>query len=275
MIADDDQDMQVLVVSDFTGETAHTVALAAARQFPEKKFKFTRHRYVRDIESAKQLCREAKERNGVMVCTLVNRGIREIIKKEALSMGVEIVDVIGPLMEAFSLRLQVEPEEEPDLAHQMDETYFKRVKAIEYSITCDDGSNPHLLDEADLVILGVSRTCKTPLSMYLANKGYKVGNIPLVPELDPPDQLFEIQRDKIIGLIISPEALIKIRKERLQVLGLDPEKASYAQMERVEKELSNAKAVMKRLGAKVFDVTGRAIEETAQEILDLIGEERR
>lgn len=275
MIADNNQDMHVFVVSDFTGETAHSVALAAARQFPDKKIKFTRHRYLKDPEAARQVCKEAQECGAVIVCTLVERRIREAFRKEAFHRGVEVVDIFGSLMDAFSFHLGTEPIEEPGLMHQMDEAYFKRVKAIEYSITCDDGSNPHLLDEADLVILGVSRTCKTPLSMYLANKGYKVGNIPLVPELAPPDQLFQIPREKVVGLVISPETLIQIRRERLQMLGLDPERASYAQRDRVEKELSNARTIMNRIGARIFDVTGRAIEETAQEVLDLIGEGRR
>jgi hypothetical protein len=107
--------------------------------------------------------------------------------------------------------------------------------------------------------------------MYLANKGYRTGNIPLVPELDPPEQLFQVPRARIVGLVIDPNALMQIRRERLQMLGLDPEKASYAQRDRVEKELVYARSVMNRVDATVFDVTGRAIEETAQEVLDFIG----
>ena len=270
MLAENDHDLHIFVVSDFTGETAHSVSLAAARQFPDKRIKFTRHRYIKDPSMAETVCLEAKDAGAVIVCTLVERKIREAFRKEAFLKGVELVDIFGPLMDAFSSHLGAEPLEEPGLMHQMDEAYFKRVKAIEFSITCDDGSNSHLLEEADLVILGVSRTCKTPLSMYLANKGYKVGNIPLVPELSPPDELFKLSSDRIIGLVISPEALIQIRRERLQMLGLDPAKASYAQRDRVDKELSSARLLMKRVGARVFDVTGRAIEETAQEVLDLI-----
>ncbi|MCF4150596.1 kinase/pyrophosphorylase [Dethiosulfovibrio sp. F2B] len=271
MLSEEGQDLNIFVISDFTGETAHSVALAAARQFPDKRIKFTRYRYLKEPDMARQVCELAKESGAVIVCTLVEHKIRACFRREAQRYGVEVVDIFGPLMDAFSSHLGVSPLEEPGLMHQMDEAYFKRVKAIEYSITCDDGSNPHLLGEADLVILGVSRTCKTPLSMYLANKGYRTGNIPLVPELDPPEQLFQIPRGRIVGLVIDPNALMQIRRERLQMLGLDPEKASYAQRERVEKELVYARSIMNRVDATVFDVTGRAIEETAQEVLDFIG----
>ncbi|PIE54249.1 MAG: phosphoenolpyruvate synthase regulatory protein [Dethiosulfovibrio peptidovorans] len=270
MVVGQEHDLHIFVVSDFTGETAHSVSLAAARQFPDKRIAFTRHRYLKDLDLARQVCQEARDAGGIIVCTLVEHRIRSFVQREARCLGVAVVDIFGPLMEVFSAQLGIEPLEEPGLMHQMDETYFKRVKAIEYSITCDDGSNPHLLNEADLVILGVSRTCKTPLSMYLANKGYRTGNIPLVPELEPPEQLFQVPSNRIVGLIIAAEALMQIRRERIQMLGLDPDKASYAQKDRVENELRYARSIMSRVGATVFDVTGRAIEETAQEILDLL-----
>lgn len=271
MLADSDHDLHIFIVSDFTGETANSVAIAASRQFPEKKIKITRHRYVKNPDRSAMICKEAKEANAIIICTLVDHRLRAGFKREAETLGVDVIDIFSPLLNIFSSRLKQPPLEEPGLMHQMDEAYFKRVKAIEYSTTCDDGSNPHLLPEADLVVLGVSRTCKTPLSMYLANKGYRTANIPLVPELSPPEQLFSISSCKIIGLVISPSVLIQIRKERLQMLGLDPERASYAQYERVERELLYARSIMDRVGATVIDVTGRAIEETAQEVLDFVG----
>jgi hypothetical protein len=186
-------------------------------------------------------------------------------------MGVDVIDVLGPMLDVFSAKLHQEPLEKPGLAHQMDEAYFKRVKAVEYSIACDDGSNTQMLNEAELVLVGVSRTCKTPLSMYLAHKGLMTANIPLVPGLDPPEELFAIDPETVIGLTIKPEKLQQVRKERLQMMGLDPENTSYSKLENVAEEIRHARQIMKRIGCKVFDVTEKAIEETAQEILTYIG----
>ena len=155
-------------------------------------------------------------------------------------------------------------------AKELNAEYFRRVKAIEFAIKCDDGRSPEFLDQAELVVIGVSRTSKTPLSMYLAHKGIAAANIPLVPEADPPQELFSLPPEKVVGLLIAPEKLVQIRKERLRVLGLDAEVSNYAQWERVQEELDFAKGIMRRTGCRTFDVTNRAIEETAQEILDCL-----
>jgi regulator of PEP synthase PpsR (kinase-PPPase family) len=152
----------------------------------------------------------------------------------------------------------------------MDEEYFRRVKAIEFAIKCDDGRSPDMLPDAELVVIGVSRTSKTPLSMYMAHKGIMAANVPLVPEADPPEELFLVPPERVVGLLISPEKLIHIRRERLRILGLDVDVSNYAQWERVEEELQFARSVMRRVGCRIFDVTNRAIEETAQEILDCL-----
>jgi len=152
----------------------------------------------------------------------------------------------------------------------MDEEYFRRVKAVEFAIQCDDGRNPPALPIADLVILGVSRTGKTPLSMYIANRGFKVANIPLIPEVDPPQEVFSVPKERLIGLVIDPLKLIQIREERLKLLGLDPAASAYANRERVRRELEYASNIMSQLGCRIYDVTGRAVEENAQEIMDLL-----
>ncbi|HCA40870.1 MAG TPA: phosphoenolpyruvate synthase regulatory protein, partial [Aminobacterium sp.] len=145
--------------------------------------------------------------------------------------------------------------------------YFKRVKAVEFTINCDDGSNTNLLPEADIVLIGVSRTCKTPLSMYLAHKGLKTANIPLIPSLAPPEELFKIDSSRIIGLTIDAENLVDIRVKRLSMLGLDPGESDYTEKSKVYDELQYAQTIMSSLGVRVFNVTDRALEETAQEIL--------
>jgi len=155
----------------------------------------------------------------------------------------------------------------PGLIHQLDENYFKKVEAVEFAVKYDDGRDFTGVLHADIVLVGVSRTSKTPLSMYLAHKTFKVANVPLVPEIQPPEQLFTVNKHKIIGLIINPDKLNMIRCERLKTLGL-PDNANYANMERIKYELDYARSIMARIGCKVIDVSNKAVEETASVILE-------
>lgn len=264
---DVENQLEVFVVSDFTGETIESVTKAAIRQFTNAPVKITRYRYINNETRARTVLEEAKALDAVITCTLVDREVRNWFIEKGKVLDIPIIDVLGPIMNMFSEKLEMIPLEKPGLAHQMDEAYFKRVKAVEFSIACDDGSNTHLLPEAELVILGVSRTCKTPLSMYLAHKGILTANIPIVPELDPPKELFSVDQDKVVGLTIKPQKLQQVRKERLQMIGLNPETSSYAKFEQVESELNHARDLMKKVGCKIFDVTDKAIEETAQEVI--------
>lgn len=260
--------VEMFVVSDFTGETAEYVGRAAASQFGPDAAKFTRFRYVNHRKRAEEVLKSAKEANAVMICTLVDHDLRRWVVKKANEEGIECVDLLGPILDILGNRLKSPPLETPGLLRRMDEEYFKRVKAIEFAIKCDDGRSLDLLPHAELVIIGISRTGKTPLSMYLAHKGIMVANVPLVPEVGVPEELLSVPSERIVGLLIAPEKLIQIRRERLKVLGLDVDESSYAQWERVREEIDFAKSVMEKVGCRVYDVTNRAIEETAQEILD-------
>jgi len=265
--------LNLYIVSDFTAETASSLVRAAIRQFDSGLISLRRFRYVDTLEKIDEVCRKAREEEAIIVCTLVRRSMRVALRERAQTLGIVAVELFGPLLEGISDRLGVEPFEQPGASHKMDAEYFRRVKAIEFASTCDDGANPQLLPEADLVIMGVSRTCKTPLSMYLANKGVRTANVPLVPELAPPEQLFGLAPGKIVGLTISMEALRQIRYDRLKIMGLDPETAVYAKEDRVRKELEYSNRIMEKTHAKVVNVTGRAIEETAGEIIDYLREE--
>ncbi len=265
--------LEIFIVSDFTGETAESVARAALRQFDRHCVALRRFRTIDTVEKVLNVCWLAKENQALIICTLVSQPVREALMRHAADLKLKVVDLFGPILGAISERLGTEPAGMPGNQHKLDEAYFRRVKAIEFSSTCDDGANPNLLPEAELVIVGVSRTCKTPLSMYLANKGIRTANVPLVPELTPPEELFSLPEGRVLGLSIQPATLQKIRRDRLQMIGLNPEKASYAQQQRVELELAYAQGIMKKLGAKVVDVTGRALEETAQEVLDYLREQ--
>jgi regulator of PEP synthase PpsR (kinase-PPPase family) len=153
--------------------------------------------------------------------------------------------------------------------HQLDDEYFRRVEAIEFAVKYDDGKDPRGLLRADVVLVGVSRTSKTPLSMFLAHKRLKAANVPLVPEVEPPEELFEVNPRKVIGLTISPDELNLIRTERLKALGLRAQ-ANYAALERILVELEYAEKIMKKIGCPVINVSNKAVEETASIILDII-----
>ncbi|NCC96533.1 MAG: kinase/pyrophosphorylase [Synergistales bacterium] len=258
----------IALVSDSTGETAEYLVQAVLTQFQGLDTSFLRFRFVDSVDKIGQILEEARSKNALIVATLVADEVRTSLMKQACDMGLEAVDLLGPLQTSLSSWSGMSPLQMPGLLRRMDDKYFQRVKAIEFSIKCDDGKSQNLLPTADLVILGVSRSGKTPLSMFLANKGYKVANLPLVPEVAPQDHLWKVDPSRCVGLLISPEKLMRIRKDRLKIMGLDPDTSVYAQEKRVLFELNYAKEIMVKVGCKVYDTTDRSIEEISQNILD-------
>ena len=181
----------------------------------------------------------------------------------------QVIDLLGPMMDLVEKSLEQKPLERPGLVHQLNDFYFKKVEAIEFAVKYDDGRDPRGILLADIVLIGVSRTSKTPLSQYLAHKRFKVANVPLVPEVDPPVELFLVDPKKCFGLVISPDQLNNIRKERLIALGLT-EDASYAKHCRIEEEIAHFYKVVEQIGCEVIDVTNKAVEETANCIVEKI-----
>ncbi|MCF7935389.1 MAG: kinase/pyrophosphorylase [Synergistales bacterium] len=262
--------LKIFVVSDFTGETAEHVARAAASQFGRGATTISRYKYVNTVERMQHVLEEAVAERPVIICTLVDQQLRQEFVTKAQELELDLVDLLGPILDILESRLESPPLETPGLLRRMDEEYFRRVKAIEFAIKCDDGRSPELLSQADVIIIGVSRASKTPLSMYLAQKGFMVANIPLFPEMTPSEELFEVDPKRVIGLTIRSEKLMQIRRERLRVMGLEADISTYAQWERIEEELRYAKNIFRRIGCPVLNVTNRATEETAQEIIDVI-----
>ncbi|UOF88932.1 kinase/pyrophosphorylase [Fodinisporobacter ferrooxydans] len=259
----------VYVVSDSIGETAEFVVRAAASQFDSGHYEIRRVSYVDDEDSIKEVVLAAKEVGGFIAFTLILPSLRNAMMDYAAAAGVHVVDIMGPMIDAFRTVYKQEPKLRPGLVHQLDEDYFRRVEAVEFAVKYDDGRDSRGLLRADVVLIGVSRTSKTPLSMYLAHRRIKVANVPLVPESSPPDELFQLPVKHIIGLTINPDELNLIRQERLKSLGLTPQ-ASYAKYERILFELEFADKIMKRLGCPVINVSNKAVEETASIILDLM-----
>ena len=259
----------IYVLSDSIGETAQKVVSAVLVQFPTLKITdIRRHPFIEDKMMLNEILNEALKENGVIVHTLVTAEFVDLVTNFCQDTGLSFVDVMSPLSKVLHAKTGIAPKEEPGALHKLDEHYFRRVSAIEFAVKFDDGKDPRSFLLADYVILGISRTSKTPLSMYLANKNYKVANLPLIPEASLPKELFEIDPAKIIGLTSSPEALMKIRTSRLKSLGLN-EDSSYSSKERVIEELAYSAKLYSQLGIKVIDVEHRAIEETAALICEL------
>ncbi|SDE16422.1 hypothetical protein SAMN02799630_04872 [Paenibacillus sp. UNCCL117] len=253
---------QITICSDSVGETAEAVVRATIRQFDAHQVTTKRIGHIKSEDEIRSIVEAAAKRGGFVAYTLVQPELRETMKEEALRLGVRAVDIMGPMMEAFVDTFNDAPRREPGLLHRLDEDYFRRVEAVEFAVKCDDGRDTSSLLKASLVLIGVSRTSKTPLSIFLAHKGIKVSNLPLVPEVKPPKELFLVPGDRIVGLTMDADKLYKIRTERLKAVGL-PFGAKYATMERIEEELRYAHALMKQVGCLIINVTDKAIEETA------------
>ena len=263
--------IKIIIASDSVGETGELVAKAALAQFDIDSTSdvLIRYPYIDSEDNIDDVVDLAKSKAATVVFTIITPELRQYIKEELKKENIPSVDVMGPLMAILEGKTEAEPYYEPGRVHKLDEDYFQKIEAIEFAVKYDDGKDAGGLDKADIVLIGVSRTSKTPLSQYLALKKYKVMNMPLVPEVTPPKELFEIPKSKCIGLRIKSSSLNKIRKERLTQLGLK-DTASYARDERIEEELAYFDSIIEKIGCPVIDVSEKAIEETANEIMKYV-----
>ena len=266
------ENLIIYVISDSVGETAQQVAKAAISQFMiNDNYEIRRFPYVVDKKFLMEILNSGKNEDAIIIYTLVDESLSTLTKEYCQNEGLSNIDLMSPILSEIAKKTDRKPRREPGIIRKLDETYFKRVEAIEFAVKYDDGKDPRGVLKSDIVLVGISRTSKTPLSMYLANKNIKVANVPLVPEIPLPKELNDINPKKIIWLTNTPEKLNKIRQERLKALGLSSN-ANYANLERILQELDYSDSVMKRLGCPVIDVSNKAIEETAGIILDLMKE---
>jgi len=260
----------VYVLSDSVGETAELVLKAGLSQFnSQDDYNIQRIPYVADQQTVEDALQVAKERGGVVGFTLVDPHLRDFLNDRAQQLNLDVIDIMGPMLAIMEQAFNKKPRLEPGLVHKLDEDYFKRVEAIEFAVKYDDGRDSRGITRADIVLIGVSRTSKTPLSQYLALQRYKVANVPIVPEVDPPQELFQIDPKKVIGLSIEPKNLYSIRKERLKALGLG-EQAAYARLERIYEEVHYFNKIVDKINCEVIDVSNKAVEETANMIIQTI-----
>lgn len=269
-MSDTSSTLTIYVLSDGTGETADQMIKAALVQYLRGNLRVVRFKNIRNEEQAREVFEQAAACGAIVVFTVVSEALRHFIKTMSEKTGVASVDLLGPLMEILSLYLKKDPNSKPGLFHQVNEYYFKRIEAIEFTVKHDDGRYPDNLEKADIVLVGLSRTSKTPLSVYLSYKGWKVANVPIVKGLPLPPRLFEVDQRKIIALIIDPTTLVQIRRERLLRMGDDPT-GEYANLDHVIEEIEYCKEIFrKNRHWPVLEVTNKALEETATEVEKII-----
>jgi regulator of PEP synthase PpsR (kinase-PPPase family) len=260
------------VLSDSTGETAEKVVRAAMLQFPHSGAHIRVHTRVRTKEAVRPLLERAASEGALVVFTVVSPELREYIHASSYELKIEALDLIGSLIGKLSTFLDRQPINMPSAMLPLSDEYFRRIEAVEFTVKSDDGKEPRNFKKADLVLVGVSRTSKTPLSTLLAQRGLKVANLPLVLGVQPPPELEDAPQDRVVGLTIGLDPLVEIRKARLKQLGLSVD-ASYGLREQVKEELEFAQRVFRAHPQwPVIDVTGRAIEETAVIILESLKE---
>ena len=266
-----DQKHCVYIISDGTGETASAMARAALVQYQNLDINIVRCKNVRTIDQMLSIIDEVFQKRGLLIHTLASSTLRKKIKDECNEKAVPCVDLLGPILnEMDSYFNKTNKTKESGLLRTTDDKYYKRIEAIEYTVKHDDGKSTLALDEADIVLVGISRTSKTPLSIFLSHKGWKVANVPLVYGQKLPDELFEIDQRKIVGLIIDEDNLYRIRRKRLEKFRQDPG-GEYASMAYISKEIEYANSLFqKNRKWPVFNVTDRALEETAAEIIRIV-----
>jgi hypothetical protein len=262
--------VELHVVSDSTGETAARLVLALEAQFPDTEFEVVRHPRVESVDDLQLAVSRTADRPAVIVYTLVDTELRDTMRALCTRDGLHCCDLLGQPIEEVAIVSGQAAKMESGRRPPLDSQYFKRMAAIEFAVKYDDGIGAGLGD-ADIVLVGVSRTSKTPLSMYLGYLGHKVANVPIVRGIDPPKELFEIDRAKIVGLTIDAERLSQIRQVRARLMRLS--RRSYSELVEIYEELEQAAAVHRQLGCPVVDVSELSIEETAQRVLRIV--ERR
>jgi [pyruvate, water dikinase]-phosphate phosphotransferase / [pyruvate, water dikinase] kinase len=263
------ENYRIFVLSDGTGQTGKRVLEAALIQF-DQPVMIIRIPRVRTVEQVNELVADAARGHSMIVYTLVSVELRQAVHIAAMERGVIVVDLLGGLLSKLQDFLHRTPWGRPGLLHHTDAGYYQRVDAMEFTVQHDDGQKLDDLDEAELVLVGPSRTSKTPVSFYLAYRGWKVANVPIVLGLEPPESLRELNPRKVVGLTIIPERLALIRQERLKNMGAQGSSASYADLKHIQQELRYSLRLCKMYRWPVVNVTGKAVEETAHEVMNLV-----
>lgn len=260
--------VELHVVSDATGETAARLAAAVERQFPEQELDIIRHPRIVSVDDVQLAALRARNRPAVVLYTLVEPRFREAMRTVCRRYRIHYCDLLGHPIDAVARVAGVAARMQPGALPALDSAYFKRVAAIEFAVRYDDGLAPGALPDADIVLVGVSRTSKTPLSIYLGYMGFKAANVPIVKGIEPPEDLWKVDPERVIGLTIQPDRLAEIRSQRVRTL--HGSRGNYARLAEILAELDHAASIHRRLGCPIIDVSSVAIEETAHRVIQLI-----
>ncbi|MCU0276247.1 MAG: kinase/pyrophosphorylase [Acidobacteria bacterium] len=259
----------VFAVSDATGKTCETVVLAALSQFKTTQIVLETFSNIRSLEKVQEVFVRATAVNGVIIYTMASPELRHKITELGRLNGVPTVDILGPVLTRLSDLLEISPLAKPGLFHQLDSDYFKRIEAVDFTIKHDDGRRLETIASAEIVLLGVSRASKTPVSIYLSYRGWKVANVPILLDEEPPAELEAVDQKRIVALTIQPKRLEAIRRER-QVKLQAGEASSYSDLEQIRREVLFALRLYERRQWPVLDATYKSIEETATEVMRLV-----
>ena len=258
----------VHLVSDSTGETLVGISRATCAQFPHTSPIEHLHALVRSENQLEKSLKSIEDFPGIVFYTLVNRDRRQALEARCTELNIPAVSILDPSLAALGRYLGAPMSSEIGAQRSLDREYFSRIGALDFAMSHDDGKNIEGLKDADIILLGISRTSKTPTCIYLANRGLKAGNIPLVPNVPPPAQLQSYKTPLIVGLISSPDRIVEIRRQRLNLLGQDGS-TNYVNMEDVRTEMIEAKRLFNRNKWPIVDVSRRSVEETAARIINL------
>lgn len=256
------------LVSDSTGETLVSLSRAACSQFPQGLAIEHLHALVRSEDQMNKTLEYAKNYPGIVFYTIVNQQRRMQLERICSKRNIPAVPILDPALATLGRYLGAPMSSEVGAQRNLDQNYFSRIKALDFTMAHDDGKNTETLDEADIILLGISRTSKTPTCIYLANRGYRAANIPLVPNVNLPDKIYGLKKSLIVGLVSAPDRIREIRKQRLSSLG-EIGSSDYIDGEKVREEMRNAKRLFAKNNWPFVDVSRRSIEETAARIMNL------
>ncbi len=258
------------LISDSTGETLKAVSAAAAAQFSELKYQQKTYPMVRTITQLERVFKNIKEEKGVVFCTLVEEVVREKLKQFCKKENILYLPVMENIVSFLEEYTGFEAINKPGGQHILNDDYFKRIEAINYTLEHDDGQGQLNLENADVIVVGVSRTSKTPTCIYLANQGIKAANYPLVPHVGISEELENVKNTQVVALITSAHTLVEIRRKRSIDLGLNNTDNDYIDIHKVEEEITTAKRIFANKGWPVIDITSRSVEETASAIMNIL-----
>jgi hypothetical protein len=261
------------LVSDSTGETLTTIAKAASVQYAQVRPIEHMHPLVRSTRQLKRVLQEIEQTPGIVLYTLVNSELSGELERRCRELNTPCLAVLKPVLQAFEAYLGAP--QKPTIAgqHVLDQDYFKRIDALNFTMAHDDGRLPENLSDADIVLLGISRTSKTPTSIYLAQRGYKTTNLPLVPSIDLPEKLTQPHTAFVVCLVASADRISEVRRNRAMLLS-DRDLDEYVDRSRIAAEIAYTRRICAKNGWPVIDVTRRSIEETAATIIQLYQERR-